>query len=272
MRLIEHPSPNFDERGRPIDLLILHYTGMQDGEIAIDRLCDPEPRAGVYAFPWETPEDPSAALNRVSAHYVVDEEGRVLRLVAEDKRAWHAGAGQWNGESDLNARSIGVEIVNGGHDFGLPDFPGAQIEAVIELVEDICLRNGLKPHQVVGHSDVAPTRKADPGEKFPWARLAAKGLALYPQLKWKAETGAAPIALGAQGAKVSILQRMLAEIGYGIDDTGEFDEHTEAVVKAFQRRFRATRIDGAADIETQAIVTDILMQTRKLARVRADRA
>jgi N-acetylmuramoyl-L-alanine amidase len=265
MIIVDAPSPNFDERGRAIDLLILHYTGMETAEIAIDRLRDQDPRAGVYALPGETPEDPSAALGRVSAHYVVEEGGRILRLVADDKRAWHAGAGEWAGESDLNARAIGVEIVNGGHDFGLPDYPDRQIAAVIELVADITARHRLRAHQVVGHSDVAPARKADPGEKFPWKALASARLALWPRTQAVgAASSADGLSPGDGGPRVRQLQAMLAEIGYGLSETGEYDADTEMVVRAFQRRFRPIAITGEADPETTALATDILDQTRRL--------
>ena len=260
----ELPSPNFDERGRAIDLVVLHYTGMKDGDTAIDRLRDSEPRAGVYAFPGEVVEDPSAVLARVSAHYVVEEDGRVLRLVPEERRAWHAGAGKWAGESDLNARAIGIEIVNGGHDFGLPDFAPRQIEILIELVRDIAQRHNLRPHQIVGHSDVAPARKADPGEKFPWVKLAGAGLALWPQAPVISSVGG--LSRGDAGARVRLMQAELAEIGYGLDETGEYDEPTELVVRAFQRRFRTAKIDGEADGETIALISDILAQTQRLQR------
>lgn len=179
LRFLERPSPNFDDRGSAVDLIVLHYTGMQNAETALARLTDPAPLAGDYPGPWQAPDiDPATLLARVSAHYVVDEAGQVFRLVAEDKRAWHAGVSSWEGEGDVNARSIGIEIVNGGHDFGLPEFPEAQIAAVIALVRDILTRHGLDASRVVGHSDVAPGRKLDPGEKFPWARLAAAGAAV----------------------------------------------------------------------------------------------
>lgn len=176
---IDRPSPNFDARGRAIDLVLLHYTGMQDAAIALARLCDATPVARTYPGPWQAPDiDPAAPLGRASAHYVVDEAGLIYRLVAEESRAWHAGVSSWEGEVDVNSRSIGIEIVNGGHDFGLPDFPGAQIEALIALLRDILARRGLDPSRVVGHSDVAPGRKRDPGEKFPWRRLAEAGVGL----------------------------------------------------------------------------------------------
>lgn len=178
LTLIDRPSPNCDERRAKIDLVVLHYTGMQNAEIALRRLTDPAPAAGDYPGPWQAADiDPAAPLGRVSAHYVVDEDGRIYRLVLEDQRAWHAGVSCWEGRTDTNDRSIGVEIVNGGHDFGLPDFPEAQIEAVIALLKDLLMRHGLDPSRVVGHSDVAPGRKLDPGEKFPWAQLAAAGVA-----------------------------------------------------------------------------------------------
>ena len=179
LSLIDRPSSNFDARTRSIDLVVLHYTGMQDAETALERLTDPEPRAGRYPGPWQDANiDPATPLGRASAHYVVDETGEVYRLVAEENRAWHAGVSSWEGEGDVNARSIGIEIVNGGHDFGLPEFPDAQIEAVIALLKEIMARHGLQPARVVGHADVAPGRKFDPGEKFPWQRLAQAGVAV----------------------------------------------------------------------------------------------
>lgn len=177
-RIIERPSPNFDARARAVDLVVLHYTGMQGTEIALARLTDAAPVAGKYPGPWQAPDlDPSTPLGRASAHYVVDETGLIYRLVAEEHRAWHAGVSSWDGESDVNSRSIGIEIVNGGHDFGLPEFPLVQVDAVIALLRDILARHGLAPSRVVGHSDVAPGRKQDPGEQFPWKRLAEASVA-----------------------------------------------------------------------------------------------
>ncbi len=156
--MIAAPSPNFNERKLPIALIVLHYTGMKDGPAALARMCDPDAQ--------------------VSAHYMVEEDGRIFQLVDEARRAWHAGVSSWCGETDINSNSIGIEIVNGGHDYGLPDFPAIQIDAVIELVKDIMARHGIGPEGVVGHSDIAPGRKQDPGEKFPWDRLAEAGCAL----------------------------------------------------------------------------------------------
>ncbi|MBK5919536.1 N-acetylmuramoyl-L-alanine amidase, partial [Rhodothalassium salexigens] len=158
--IVDHPSPNHGPRrgGTAPDMIVLHYTGMASAAAALDRLCDPAAQ--------------------VSAHYLVDEDGALRRLVDEQRRAWHAGQAHWAGEADINSRSIGIEIVNGGHDFGLPTYPAVQVDAVVALVGDICARWAIRPARVVGHADVAPARKADPGEHFPWWRLAAAGLAL----------------------------------------------------------------------------------------------
>jgi N-acetylmuramoyl-L-alanine amidase len=241
LRFVDRPSPNFDARTRAIDLVVLHYTGMQDGETALRRLTDPAPVVGKYPGPWaDKNAAPDAPLARVSAHYVVGEDGVIYRIVPEQNRAWHAGASSWRGEGDVNSRAIGVEIVNGGHDFGLPDYPSAQIEAVIALVRDILERQQLQPGQVVGHSDIAPERKQDPGEKFPWKRLADAGAAIWPQ----------PGGPQATGAAVMTLQTQLAGIGYAVGQSGVMDAQTKAALMAFQRRFRPALIDGAPDDET----------------------
>jgi len=244
LRFIDRPSPNFDARTRAIDLVVLHYTGMQDGEAALARLTDPAPTAGKYPGPWQdTSAAPDAPLSRVSAHYVVGEDGTVYRVVPEESRAWHAGASSWQGEGDVNSRAIGIEIVNGGHDFALPDYPAEQIDAVIALVGDILARHDLKPVQVVAHSDIAPERKQDPGEKFPWKRLADAGVAVWPD--------AAPI---TPELSVVTVQTQLAAIGYAVTQTGVMDNQTKAALSAFQRRFRPTLIDGSADDETRALI------------------
>jgi N-acetylmuramoyl-L-alanine amidase len=235
--IVDSPSPNVNERpiGAPIDLVILHYTGMADGPSAIKRLRDPEAK--------------------VSCHYVVEEDGRIFRLAREELRAWHAGVSSWDGETDVNGRSIGIEIVNGGHDFGLPDYPETQIEAVIGLLADILQRRGIHPVRVVGHSDIAPARKDDPGEKFPWPRLAAAGVAVHPEVEedrrdllYREDTADEGIA-SAQAA--------LAAIGYGIERTGRLDLQTQQVVRAFQRRFRPDLIDGLLDFETLALISEM---------------
>jgi N-acetylmuramoyl-L-alanine amidase len=245
MRVIERPSPNFDARSAAVDLVVLHYTGMQSAEVALARLCDPAPVAGRYPGPWQADDiDPRTPLGRASAHYVVDEAGIVFRLVDEAKRAWHAGVSSWEGVSDNNSRSIGIEIVNGGHDFGLPDFPDAQIEAVIALLKDILTRHGLSPSRVVGHSDVASGRKLDPGEKFPWKRLADAGVSIWPDT----------FSALADSDPMADLQRRLALFGYNVAPTGLLDEATAAALVAFQRRFRPDRMTGALDAETQGML------------------
>jgi N-acetylmuramoyl-L-alanine amidase len=247
LKTIDRPSPNFDARTRPIDLVVLHYTGMQDAETALARLTDAAPTAGKYPGPWQA-EDvaPDAPLAKVSAHYVVAEDGTVYRLVAEEHRAWHAGASSWDGEGDVNHRAIGIEIVNGGHDFGLPEFPDAQIEAVIALLGGIMERWALKPVRVVGHSDVAPDRKLDPGEKFPWKKLADAGVSIWP------EPYRGP--LPESDDVVAHTQQQLAVFGYDVQATSAMDGATKSALIAFQRRFRPHQIDGALDDETRKLL------------------
>jgi N-acetylmuramoyl-L-alanine amidase len=231
-RFVSHvvPSPNRDGRigAATPDILLLHYTGMPSMQTALDRLLSRE--------------------SRVSCHYLVCEDGAVLQLVAEACRAWHAGASFWERGNDLNSRSIGVEIVNPGHEFGYRDFPEPQVLALIALAQDIVARRAIRPDHVLGHSDVAPSRKDDPGERFPWRRLAEAGIGLW--------VPAAPIVPGPAfgpgdvGEKVTALQQALAAYGYGIMPTGVYDVATAQVVIAFQRHFRIERIDGRADLST----------------------
>lgn len=252
-RYIERPSPNFDARTRPIDLVVLHYTGMQDAETALARLTDPAPVAGRYPGPWQSEDAPAdAPLPTVSAHYVVDEQGEIYSLVPEEHRAWHAGASSWEGEGDINARAIGVEIVNGGHEFGLPDFPDAQIEAVIRLLRNIFARwPELGPKRVVGHSDVAPARKVDPGERFPWKKLAEAGVAIWP----------APLDTPPDSDDpISEVQQHLAIIGYGVKQSGFMDAETKMALIAFQRRFRGSDVSGAVDDETRCLLAALARQ------------
>lgn len=216
MRLIERPSPNANDRKRPVSALVLHYTGMETGEAAIRRLCDPEAS--------------------VSAHYAVEEDGTVLRLVPEAARAWHAGVGVWRGERDMNSASIGVEIVNGGHDFGLPPFPDIQIAAVISLCRAVLARWAIPAHNIIGHSDLAPDRKADPGERFPWRRLAEAGVGRWPS---------GPLAGSSDAASA---RADLTAIGYGEAFA------LEDVLAAFQRRYRPACVDGALDAETAGLI------------------
>ncbi len=253
LHFIDRPSPNFDARSCAIDLVVLHYTGMQDGEAALRRLTDPSPVAGRYLGPWQGGDvAPDAPLARVSAHYVVGVDGVIYRVVAEQSRAWHAGASSWRGEGDVNSRAIGIEIVNGGHDFGLPEYTLAQIDAVIALVGDILSRHRLKPSQVVAHSDVAPERKQDPGEKFPWRRLAEAGVAIWPE---------PDLATLSVDTPIVTLQAQLGAIGYCVQQTGVIDAQTKAALMAFQRRFRPASIHGAADEETRRLLAAVARQS-----------
>ena len=233
------PSPNFDARRGPPDMLVLHYTGMQSADAAVQRLCDPEAT--------------------VSAHYVVDEDGAVLRLVPEERRAWHAGRGVWLGETDCNAASIGIEIVNPGHEFGYCAFPDAQVEAVIGLIADIRARWTIPDNRIIAHSDLAPERKQDPGELFPWKSLAAAGHGLWfePAPERIAALGA-PLKVGDEGLGVIVLRAGLHRLGYGLKPGGDYDDETRLTVEAFQRHWRPARVDGIADGETRATLMGVL--------------
>jgi len=231
-------SPNFGPR-RDVsraDLIILHYTGMENGEVAEAWLCNPA--------------------SQVSSHYLVHDDGRLVQLVRESDRAWHAGRGSWQGSTDVNSRSIGIEIANQGPLAGHPPFPDAQIASVIGLCRDICARLGVAPDHVLAHSDVAPGRKIDPGPAFPWEDLAAAGVCrIQPRTR---RTTAAPLAEGANGRAVERIQSMLSLYGYGIEITGHFDGQTATVVRAFQLRFRRSQVDGIVDAETRAILTSLV--------------
>jgi N-acetylmuramoyl-L-alanine amidase len=227
---IVRPSPNFGERrddARP-SLIVLHYTGMATGEAAEDWLC--------------------IAQSEVSSHYLVHEDGRVVQMVAEENRAWHAGRSFWKGINDVNSASVGIEIVNGGHDFGLPDFPAAQIDAVIALTAGIMGRHGVGVHDVIAHSDVAPGRKRDPGERFPWNGLAERGVAL--RVEPVPVGGGRFLAPGDTGEPVAALQSMLALYGFDANADGVFGELTRIQIEAFQRRHRPAQVDGIADMST----------------------
>ncbi|QOZ27588.1 MULTISPECIES: N-acetylmuramoyl-L-alanine amidase [Bradyrhizobium] len=232
------PSVNFGERanGRQPDMIVLHYTGMPDVEGAIAQLC--------------------TAGTEVSAHYIVLEDGRIVQCVPESKRAWHAGVSAWAGEDDINSCSIGVEIVNRGHDWGYPDFPLRQIAAVIALCRGIMLRRKVPSHRVLGHSDVAPARKKDPGEKFPWHSLANSGVGHWVQPA--PITRGTALKLGAISDDVSNMQAAFRRYGYNIPTNGKFDGATMEVVTAFQRHFRPERVDGIADQSTMATLHALL--------------
>jgi len=223
--VIDCPSPNFDERSLPITMLVLHYTGMADAASAIARLTDPE--------------------SKVSAHYLVAEDGQILRLVDEAKRAWHAGRSSWRGIHDVNSASIGIEIVNPGHEFGYRPFPEQQMDALVPLIADIVKRRAIPPANLVGHSDIAPDRKQDPGELFDWARLAKLGLALPRPTRNLIDP------LWTDGGFLLALERF----GYDV-------VKAEPAVTAFQRRFRPEQVDGIIDGETRAILLGLLLDRR----------
>jgi N-acetylmuramoyl-L-alanine amidase len=216
MEIIDRPSANFDQRpkGAVIDMLVIHYTGMTDAGAALRRLTD--------------------AAAKVSCHYFIGEGGDIIRLVGETDRAWHAGVSFWRGDSGCNARSIGIELQNPGHEFGYRAFPEAQMASLEVLALDIIGRHPIPPGNVVGHSDIAPARKMDPGERFDWRRLAARDIGLWPKPTAESEIG-----LDAE--------RLLAELGYQTSDL-------VAAITAFQRRYRTSSIDGKADAETLALM------------------
>lgn len=220
--MIETPSPNFDARTLPINMIVLHYTGMQDAASAIARLTDPEVK--------------------VSAHYLIAEDGQIVRMVDEDKRAWHAGKSYWRGVTDINSASIGIELVNPGHEFGYRPFPDAQIEALIPLMRTLTTRYRITRGNVVGHSDIAPARKDDPGELFPWGRLARLRLALPSPTKNLLDPH------WSDGGFLLALERF----GYDVTDP-------RAAVIAFQRRFRPENIDGVIDGECRAKLLALLL-------------
>jgi N-acetylmuramoyl-L-alanine amidase len=215
MDRIERPSPNQDDRGStPIDMLVLHYTGMRTGKEALERLCDPAAK--------------------VSAHYTIEEDGTVHALVPEGRRAWHAGVACWAGATDINSRSIGIELVNPGHEFGYREFAQAQISALIILCHGILLRHPIPSARVLGHSDVAPARKEDPGELFPWAQLAQAGIGLWPE------------------AEGYVPSSYLSKYGYDPEAPGE------KVIAAFQRHFRPEHISGTWDDGSGAVLAALL--------------
>ncbi len=225
-----HPAANFEPRkhGQRPSILLLHYTGMDSADRALQWLCAPE--------------------SRVSCHYFIDEAGRITQMVSEAMRAWHAGEAFWAGETDINSASVGIEIHNPGHGCGYSDFSEAQMQAIEALSLDIMARNAIEPRRVLAHSDVAPRRKQDPGEKFDWGRLAGAGVGHWIEpTRIEGDAGFGP---GDHGGEIERLQRQLAEYGYQIAPTGAFDEETAIVVTAFQRHFRPALVNGRADHST----------------------
>lgn len=213
--ILQKPSPNFDDRGPDglIDMLVLHYTGMESANAALERLCDRH--------------------SKVSAHYLIDEDGTVWQLVAEENRAWHAGLAYWRGETNINARSIGIELVNPGHEFGYRPFPEPQMKTLRALSQNILMRHPIEARNVVGHADVAPSRKEDPGELFDWAEMASHGIGLWPEADGPQSAGDPKSLLGA--------------IGFDVADLA-------ATLRAFQRHYRPLLISGEQDLETEMLI------------------
>lgn len=241
-----YPAHNREPRrgGVKPSILLLHYTGMSSAAKAIDWLARPE--------------------SGVSCHYVVDEHGEVTQLVPEELRAWHAGASSWHGETDINSHSIGIEIHNPGHQHGYPDFSHAQMRGLIALAQDIVRRHAIAPENVLAHSDVAPGRKIDPGEKFDWHLLAKEGLGRWvrPHPVDESDEGLGP---GAQGPNVLDAQKLLRSYGYGIELTGTLDASTEKVLRAFQLHFRPARVDGRLDRSTEITLEQLIEAAGKRA-------
>lgn len=236
--IIQIPSPNFDARA-PLDQpnaishIILHYTDMSDCDAALARLCDPQAK--------------------VSAHYLIRRDGQSFQLVDEADRAWHAGVSYWRGQTDMNSASIGIELDYDGHVGGaVAAFPEAQMEALMALLQDIVVRHGLDPKNVLGHSDIAPGRKIDPGAAFDWMALYQAGFGL-----WRDDVTIEDVPLlemGSGDKAVAPLQKALTAIGYQLAASGIYDKATATVITAFQRHFRARQIDGIADAETQSLI------------------
>lgn len=228
--IISAPSPNFDARDPlvPLRYVVLHYTGMQSGKEALARLCDPAAK--------------------VSAHYMIEEDGRVFALVDEAARAWHAGKSFWRGETDLNSASIGIELVNPGHEFGYRAFPSGQIDALVELLQDIVARHGVDPRlALLAHSDIAPQRKQDPGELFPWRKLAEQGFGPWPDTPEHLRPATA----------CSDAQAMLRAIGYDCPNSGIYDGPTRAALMAFQRRYDPENLTGMPERRTVAMLMSL---------------
>jgi N-acetylmuramoyl-L-alanine amidase len=229
-------------------MIVLHYTGMPDADSALALL--------------------RAAGSNVSAHYFVFEDGRIVQMVPESRRAWHAGKSEWAGETDINSCSIGIEVANPGHDHGYPEFPKRQIAAVTALCRSIQTRQTIAPMRVLAHSDIAPARKQDPGEKFPWRTLYESGVGHWVKPAAIMNFGQS-LEPGSRGEAVIALQRSLREYGYGVEASGEYDPPTFEVVVAFQRHFRPERVDGIADPSTRSTLQELLVGRRRTRSIAA---
>lgn len=232
--LLQRSSPNHDARACAPSQIILHYTDMADPQAALARLCDTQAK--------------------VSAHYFIHRTGDLVQLVPDERRAWHAGVSYWRGETDMNSASLGIELDHEGHDErgAMAAFAPAQMDTLIALLEQLTVRHNIAPQNVLGHSDIAPGRKIDPGEAFDWAALYKAGFGLWLE-NVKIEN-VAPLAEGSADKAVQPLQKALAAFGYQIQTHGTYDTQTAAVIAAFQRHFRPAKIDGIADAETQTLV------------------
>ena len=249
--VVDMPSPNWDERptaAGPVDTLVLHYTGMVSADAALARMSDPAAK--------------------VSAHWCIGEDGTLWRLVLEEHRAWHAGSSAWRGRRSINDVSIGIELVNPGHEHGYRPFPLAQMDALVDLARAIVARHPIDPRNVVAHSDIAPTRRQDPGEFFDWARLARAGIGVWPGEGEGPAQALLPLRQGDGGEAVQRHQERLRAIGYDLTADGDFGAATAAVVRAFQRHFRQARVDGVIDAGTASVIE----QVNALATARAGRS
>ena len=238
--VVDMPSPNWGEwpaAAGPVDTLVLHYTGMVSAEAALARMTDPAAK--------------------VSAHWCIGEDGTLWRMVPEERRAWHAGVSEWRGRRAVNDFSIGIELVNPGHEHGYRPLPSVQMDALLDLARAIVARHPIDPRNVVGHSDIAPTRRQDPGELFDWVRLAQAGIGVWPEGAAAAVQEDPPLRQGHRGAAVRRQQERLREVGYGLAADGDFGAATAAVVRAFQRHFRQACVDGAIDAGTAAVIGQV---------------
>ncbi len=238
---IESPSPNYDDRPEsgPVNMVVLHYTGMKSGEEALARLCDPAAK--------------------VSAHYLIEEDGCVYSLVPEEKRAWHAGVSSWKGWSNINHRSLGIELVNPGHEFGYRPFPEVQIESLLMLLDDIKKRHKIRPDCYVGHSDIAPDRKEDPGELFPWRRLEKEGFGL-----WRDDSSETVTISNDNEKSIEFFNKQLGFIGYDVSGKTENHAYMKAVIRAFQAHWCSGHPSGVLDAETKGVIANIATQVEKL--------
>lgn len=237
-------SPNCDARpqGSKVNVLVFHYTGMQTAKEALSRLCDVKAK--------------------VSAHYMVDEQGVVFHLVPEEKQAWHAGISCWNGKAAINENSIGIEVVNTGHEYGYRPFPQVQMDAVLKLSQDILTRHHIVPKDIVGHSDISPTRKTDPGELFDWQFLAKNNVGVWPKLGKIKNPHTVIAAPGDESKDVERFQRLLNSYGYHIRVDGFYGQKTEAVIRAFKRHFIQDRVDAFWDNIAQAAIEALLIEVK----------